>query len=106
MQIAFDNLLAFFGADCHAEQINSAAVDRYIAHRRLAATPVKVTAGGGKQTDLRIKPATINVEIAALSKGLRLAKRAGRLTDVPDISRLQVDNAKRASLKRRTFAPS
>jgi integrase len=103
MQIAFDNLQAFFGADCLAEQINSAAVDRYIAHRRREVTPLKVAAGGGKQTDLQIKPATINVEIAALSKGLRLAKRAGRLTEVPDISRLQVDNAKKGFFEEADF---
>jgi integrase len=103
MRIAYDRLLEFFGPDCLAEQITSASLDRYIAHRRRERTPLKGGAGGYRRTDQSIQPATINVEIAALHKGLKLAKKAGRLTEVPDISRLRVDNAKKGFFEEADF---
>ena len=103
MTIAFEKLIAFFGAGCLAEQIDHAAIDRYLVSRRRETSPLKVSAGGGQPTSLVIKAATCNVEIAALSKGLKLAYDNKRITEVPRISRLRVDNARKGFFEEADF---
>ena len=56
-----------------------------------------------KYTQARLEggaaPATINRELACLRRGFRLARRSGRITEVPPFSLLQEDNVRQGFLE-------
>jgi integrase len=84
---AFQRLLDSMG-DVRAREITSADVTAHIARRR----------------DAEAAPATINRELAALRRGLRLAIRAGILSAAPDIQCLAEHNARKGFLEREALA--
>jgi integrase len=72
------HLRRFFGASTPAGQITPIDIAKYIRAR----------------LDAEAAPATVNRELACLKRGLRLAARAGRLSQVPPISLLQEHNVR------------
>jgi len=84
---AFERLIASMG-DVPARGLTSADVTAHVARRRAA----------------EAAPATINRELAALRRGLRLAVRAGILSGAPDIQCLAEHNARKGFLEREALA--
>jgi integrase len=78
------HLLEFFREDLRALDLTTDVMVRYQAHRQ-----AQGAAGG-----------TINVELAALARGLSLARLYGRLTHAPKIPYLVVRNARRGFFER------
>jgi site-specific recombinase XerD len=86
VKISLDHLSVFFG-DARAIEIGSDAIVGYTAHRQQE--------GAAR--------ATINRELAALKRAFRLARRAKRVAEVPEISLLSENNARQGFLERPAF---
>jgi integrase len=59
-----------------------------------AITPVEITKYTQARLEIGAAPATVNRELACLRRGFRLARRAGRIPDVPPISLLAEHNVR------------
>jgi integrase len=59
-----------------------------------AITPVEITKYTQARLEAGAQPATVNRELACLRRGFRLARRAGRVPDVPPISLLAEHNVR------------
>ena len=81
------HLIEFFGADRKAREITGDQVTGYKAHR--------LQQGAA--------PGTINLELAALRRGFRLAKRAGKVAALPEIPMLRVDNTRKGFFEREQY---
>jgi integrase len=85
--IAAKHLREFFGGDCKAREITSDRITAYVAHRQ----------------EQKAARATINVEQAFLSRGFRLAAKAGKVGARPEMSRLKLDNARQGFFEAAQF---
>jgi site-specific recombinase XerD len=83
---SFDRLRAFFG-DYKAADITGAALSEYITYR----------------LDQKAAAATINRELAALRRAMRIGRRHGIVADVPEFSLLVENNTRRGFLERSQF---
>lgn len=79
VEIAAAHLHDFFGADCKARELTGDRITAYRAGR----------------LEEKAAPGTINIELAALRRGFRLAARAGKVAARPEIQMLHVDNARK-----------
>ena len=78
VKYAAARLRAFFGGARKARDITADRITAYAAHRLEDA-----------------KPATVNYEMAILRRGFRLASKAGKVGNRPEVSMLHVDNARK-----------
>jgi integrase len=85
--IAARHLREYFGGDCKAREITSDRITSYAAHRQ----------------EQKAARATINVEQAFLSRGFRLAAKAGKVGARPEMSRLKLDNARQGFFEAAQF---
>ena len=76
--IAARHLREFFGGDCKAREITSDRITSYAAHRQ----------------EQKAARATINVEQAFLSRGFKLAQKAGKVGARPAMSMLSLKNSR------------
>ena len=79
LDYAVAHLLEFFPRDTRCATITSDRITAYQAHRQKE----------------QAASATINIEVAALRRAFRLAKRAGRVALTPEIQMLHTDNARK-----------
>lgn len=86
------HLHAFFGKDERVVNISSDRITAYIAERQ------QETWRGRP-----VKPATVNIEVALLRRGFRLAARAGKVNAVPNFDLLAVKNARKGFFERPEF---
>jgi integrase len=86
-RISLNHLTDYFQPDGRVIAIGSDRIVGYIAHRQQE--------GAAR--------ATINRELAALKRAFRLARRAKRVAEVPDISLLSENNARQGFLERSDF---
>jgi integrase len=85
--IAAAHLREFFSGDCKAREITSDRITAYAAHRQ----------------EQKAARATINVEQAFLSRGFKLAAKAGKVGARPAMSMLHLDNARTGFFERDQF---
>jgi integrase len=85
--IAAAHLREFFSGDCKAREITSDRITSYAAHRQ----------------EQKAARATINVEQAFLSRGFRLAAKAGKVGARPAMSMLKLDNARQGFFEAAQF---
>jgi integrase len=85
------HLTVFFGADLKVRDITP---DRITAYQATRLKPEE-----GKPA----KPSTVNYEMAILRRGLRLARRAGKISTVPEFQMLHVDNARKGFFEHEQF---
>jgi integrase len=76
---AIAHLHRFFGDDCKARDLTTDRITGYQAAR----------------LEDRAKPSTVNYEVAMLRRGFRLATRAGKISQRPEIDMLHVENARK-----------
>jgi integrase len=97
VRAAAAHLREFYGGDRKARDITDDTITAYQAHRLSEATkPAKLG-----ETAKTVKPSTVNYELAMLRRGFRLGKR--RVSAVPEIKRLEVDNARKGFFEPEQF---
>jgi hypothetical protein len=81
------HLRTFFGDYCKARDIDGARIDAYVAAR--------LEDGAAR--------ATVNYEVALLRRAFRLAKRSGRVAQMPEIELIAPNNARKGFFERDQF---
>lgn len=81
------HLRAYFGSNCRAREITADRITAYVAHR----------------LDEKAARSTVNIEQSVLSRGFRLALKAGKVATRPEISMLHLDNARAGFFEREQF---